>query len=202
MSAREYILTYIGYLAMNKLTVGIDIAKLTFVAAIKVQEGKQHKTKSFSNDDNGFKDFSEWLVQFSPDKYYCCMESTGKYGLALALFLHQHNHKVSIVNPARIKFYMQSLLSRNKTDKVDAKFIHDFSVTFSPSLWRPLPDKIQFLQALVMRSDALSKMLRQEKNRLENIEEAIYQSVTDHIEYIEKEMKVIDKKIAEHTTRC
>ena len=104
---------------MKTVNVGIDVAKLTFVAAIKI-EGKD-KVKSFDNCKEGFEIFMEWVQIFSSEKCHSCMESTGKYGNALALFLYNKNNIVSIVNPARIKYFMKSQLARNKTDPIDAK---------------------------------------------------------------------------------
>jgi transposase len=115
----------------------LHIAKLTFIAAIKVNE--KDKVKSFSNNEEGFKNFVEWLQDFSAENGHYCIESTGKYGNALALFLHKKNSAVSIVNPAKIKYFMKSQLARNKTDSIDAKLIRNYCELFTPSLWQPLP---------------------------------------------------------------
>ena len=44
----------------------------------------------------------------------------GTYGQGVAECLHAAGYRVSGVNPARIKGYAQSQLSRNKTDQLDA----------------------------------------------------------------------------------
>lgn len=178
---------------MKKFCVGIDVAKLSFVAAIKLN-GK-YKSKKFNNNKDGFKHFIEWLQEFSAEQYHCCMESTGKYGNALALFLHDNNSVVSIVNPAKIKYFMKSQLARNKTDPFDAKHICHYCELFNPALWKPLPLEIQELQALVKRVDTLSNTLLQEQNRLENVESGIKESIDNHIIYLKNEIKSIQKKI-------
>jgi len=176
---------------MGKVYVGIDISKLTFDAAIKVND--KYKLKSFSNNKNGFKKFAEWLQKFSVDKCHCCMESTGKYGEALALFLHKDNHLVSIVNPARIKYFMKSQLTRNKTDAQDARLIRQYAELFKPSAWKPLCLEIEELRELVKRRDALNNTLLQEQNRLENVNEIVKKSIDEHITYLKNEIKVIEK---------
>lgn len=181
---------------MGKICVGIDIAKLTFVAALKVSE--KDKVKSFTNNEEGFKNFIQWLQNYSAEKYHCCMESTGKYGNALALFLKKDNHAVSIVNPAKIKYFMKSQLARNKTDSVDAKLICNYCELFMPSQWQPLPTETQELQALVKRLDTLNKMVLQEQNRLENVESIIKESINNLIVYLNKEIKNIEKIIVKH----
>ena len=73
---------------MDKKSVGLDIAKLSFVAAINVK-GK-YKARSFKNNDKGFDALITWLHTFPVGKYHFCMEATGKYGNALALFLYNN----------------------------------------------------------------------------------------------------------------
>ncbi len=181
---------------MKKIYIGLDIAKLSFVAAIKMDN--QDKVKSFTNDTEGFQKLIAWTQKLPGDQCHYCMESTGKYGDALALFLYNATHTVSIVNPAKIKHFMQSQLSRNKTDSVDSKFIRYYTELFSPAAWSPLPSETQELQALVKRRDSLKNMLLQEGNRLENVEVIIKKSIDDHIDYLKKEIKATEEKIEQH----
>jgi len=181
---------------MKNFCVGIDVAKLTFVAAIKCSE--KYKSKSFKNKEEGFNDLLDWLKQFSTKQYHCCMESTGKYGNALALFLYNQKSTVSVVNPAKIKFFMKSQLTRNKTDSVDAKLICDYCALFNPAIWKPLFPEIQKLRALVKRLDTLNSILLQEKNRLEWVEPVIEQSIDNNITYLKNEIKNIGKMINSH----
>ena len=51
------------------------------------------------------------------------MEATGGYETKLAQYLYDNNFKVSVINPARIKGFSVSKLSRVKTDKADSKLI-------------------------------------------------------------------------------
>lgn len=183
-------------LSMDNFCVGIDVAKSTFVTAIKVND--KYKSKSFANSKEGFKKLIEWLKSFSTEKYHCCMESTGKYGDKLALFLHDNSCIVSIVNPAKIKYFMQSQLARNKTDSIDAKHICHYCELFNPSPWHPLPEEIQSLQAFVKRLDTLNNTLLQEQNRLENVEPVIKESIDNHITHLNSEIKNIEKKINKH----
>lgn len=55
-------------LAMKNFCVGIDVAKLSFVAAIKI-DGK-YKPKSFDNNKDGFWGLIDWLEQFSSNRYH------------------------------------------------------------------------------------------------------------------------------------
>jgi transposase len=180
-------------LAMKTIYVGIDVAKLTFVSAIKF-DGKD-KVKSFDNNKHGFETYNEWVQTFSSGKHHYCMESTGKYGNDLALFLYNENDVVSIVNPARIKYFMKSQLARNKTDSIDAKHIRHYCELFNPSPWEPLSVELQELQSLVKRVDTLNNTLLQEQNRLEKVEFTVKSSLDNHITYLKNEIKSIEKRI-------
>jgi transposase len=95
------------------------------------------------------------------------MEATGTYSEALALYLHDSGQMVSVLNPAIIKAYAQSHLSRTKTDKVDATLIARFCAERKPAQWHPLPREVHDLQALVRRLESLLEMQQMEINRLE-----------------------------------
>jgi transposase len=70
-------------------------------------------------------------------KLHACLEATGVYGEAIALFLHERGHLISVVNPLRIKGYAQSNMQRNKIDRLDAQLIADFCLTQKPESWPP-----------------------------------------------------------------
>ena len=100
---------------------GIDISKATFDVALLIGVRTRHAT--FSNTKAGFVQLLAWLAKYRPDpdaSLHACMEATSNYGLDLADFLHGRDVCVSIVNPARVKAFGASELTRNKTDKLDA----------------------------------------------------------------------------------
>jgi transposase len=104
---------------MTLTTLGIDIAKLKFNACLINTSGKL-KHKVFPNSDRGFEQLKEWLTRQGVEHVHACLEATGTYGEALSLFLHQAGQRVSVVNPAAIKAFAGSRLSRTTTDRVDA----------------------------------------------------------------------------------
>ena len=99
---------------MNIISIGIDIAKLTFVAAIK--ERGRYYTKELANDNVGFKALLNWLNKYPKNSCKICMEATGIYGDRLATFMHKHGFAVYVENPTKIKHFINSQLTRNKTD--------------------------------------------------------------------------------------
>src|SRR5882757_9703521 len=105
-------------------TLGIDLGKQFFHVELKVQQKLRHRR--FQNNPQGFAELAAWLAKQQAPVVHACMEATGVYGAALALYLYEQGHTVSVVNPAQIKFFGQSELSRNKDDQPDAALIRRF----------------------------------------------------------------------------
>lgn len=145
--------------------LGIDIAKAKFVTALLTPAGKI-RHKSCANTPAGFAELAAWLTRQQVTRVHACLEATGTYGEALATWLHEGGHVVSVVNPAVIHAYAGAHLARSKTDQLDADLIARFTATQQPPAWTPPPAEIRALQALVRRLDALHGMRTQEANRL------------------------------------
>ena len=145
--------------------LGIDIAKAKFVCALLMPEGKK-RHKTCANTATGFRDLATWLQRQGVERVHACLEATSRYGDALALWLHEAGHVVSVVNPAIIHAYARTQLARSKTDQIDADLIAHFTATHQPPAWTPPAPEIRQLQALVRRLDALHGMRTQEMNRL------------------------------------
>ncbi|MEO1348281.1 MAG: IS110 family transposase [Cyanobacteria bacterium J06635_15] len=177
--------------------LGIDISKANFhVALLKGQ--KQSKYQQFTNDSQGFAALSQWLVQQGIEQIHGCLEATSIYGHALALYLHQQGHQVSIVNPMRIKGYAKSQLSRTKSDRADAKLIAQFCRDLKPSPWQPSEAEVSTLQGYTRRLDALEQMLTQEKNRLKITPEDLKADIEAHIKFLQAQVKSVKKRLLEH----
>jgi transposase len=142
---------------MTVPVLGIDIAKLKFNVCLLHLNGKL-KHKVFPNTSTGFAQLREWLSKQRVERVHVCLEATGTYGNALSLFLHQAGHIVSVINPAAVKAFAQSRLSRTKTDRVDAELIARFCLAQAPPAWTPLPQEVRELQALVRRLESLIEM--------------------------------------------
>ncbi len=145
--------------------LGIDIAKAKFASALLTPDGKV-RHKSCANTPAGFAELAAWLQRRDVAHVHACLEATGTYGEALATWLYDAGHVVSVVNPAIIHAYAQAQLARSKTDRMDAELIARFTATQQPPAWTPPAPEIRQLQALVRRLDALQGMRTQEANRL------------------------------------
>jgi len=145
--------------------LGIDIAKANFQVALHRVNGPSRR-KSCPNTPAGFQELATWLRRQGVGGVHAGLEATGTYGDALATWLHDAGHVVSLLNPAIIHAYARTQLRRSKTDRIDADLIAAFVATQRPPAWTPPPPEIRQLQALVRRLDALHGMRTQEGNRL------------------------------------
>ncbi|SPM45831.1 IS110 family transposase [Orientia tsutsugamushi] len=179
---------------MNSIIVGIDVSKETFDAAVLINNKVQ--TRKFNNNSEGFNKLVTWLK--SRGTGHVCMEATGIYWKNLAKYLYDYGYKVSVVNPASIKGFAMSKLSRTKTDKADSVLIADFCKAMKPEAWYPQPLYIQELQQLVNRLNVLIKHKTQETNRLEGASKAIANNIQMHIEFLETQIKEIEQLINDH----
>lgn len=184
---------------MTQSIIGIDISKLKFDLCLLRESGKL-KHKVFANTPSGFLQLSAWLKKQKVESAHLCLEATGTYGEALATYLFDAGHLVSIINPAVIKAYAQSHLSRTKTDKADATLIARFCQERKPPAWSPLPEEVRQLQALVRRLESLLEMRQMEVNRLEagTSADLVRESLTEHITFLDDEIKRTEKLIRNH----
>jgi transposase len=184
---------------MIEPALGIDIAKLKFNVCLINLNGKL-KHKVFPNTSTGFEQLKEWLSKQGVERVHACLEATGTYGEALAFFLHQDGKTVSVVNPAAVKAFAQSRLSRTKTDRVDAELIARFCLAQEPPAWTPLPQEVRELQALVRRLESLIEMRVMEENRLSSgvTVEAVRESVQEHLAYLNEQIKRTEELIRHH----
>lgn len=184
---------------MNLPCLGIDIAKVKFNVCLLNLSGKL-KHKVFSNTAAGFEQLSAWLVRQDSPRVHACLEATGTYGEALSLYLHQHGHTVSVMNPAAIKAFAASRLSRTKTDRVDAELIARFCLAHQPPPWTPPAPEVRELQALVRRLESLIEMRVAEENRLSSgvTVAAVRTSVEEMILHLKEQIARTEKLIRKH----
>ena len=183
---------------MTLLSLGIDVSKLKFDVALLRESGK-FKHRVFPNSAAGFAQLSAWLEKQQAGRVHACLEATGAYSDSLATYLHEQGHLVSVVNPAQIKAYAESHLTRAKTDKADATLIARFCAERRPPEWRPLPREARDLQALVRRLDSLLEMRQMEENRLGvAATAAVKESLAGHLAFLDEEVSRTEALIRSH----
>jgi len=174
---------------------GIDISKDVFDVCDSNQEFHQ-----FKNSISGFKK----LLKLLGTNTVCVMEATGYYHLRLAYFLLENGKQVSIVNPLKIKRYLQMELTKVKTDKSDSKMIYKYAKERQPTLWfgqsKTQQDSLQLSRLL----SVYTKQRTQLKNKMEgekalgNPSKAVDMSLKRQLKSLEKEMKTLEDKLTKN----
>ena len=191
--------------AAIEAVVGIDVSKKK-LDLVLMQAGKG-KSKVFANNAAGHAQLGRWLLQHrcEPQSTHVCMEATGPYSEPVALALADAGWKVSVVNPARIKGYAQSELSRNKTDRADAGVLARFCAATKPELWEPPAREVRQLRAWVDRLQVLKDMRQQELNRIEALDAgehgAVKAHVQAHVAWLEEQISALERDIDDHIDR-
>lgn len=186
---------------MNEHAVGIDVSKKKLDVCVAME--RKFKSKVFPNTANGHALLLQWLSERDLAKDApIVLEATGPYSEAVATTLSESGWYVSVVNPARVKGFGQSQLTRNKTDKADAKLLARFAQRSDLTRWQPPSLAARELRALIDRLQALQDMRQQERNRLEALSQGVPSSVKamveEHIGWLTRQIAAIEKDINDH----
>lgn len=176
--------------------LGIDVAKAKFDVAL-LRDGKL-KFKTFANADVGFAGLRDWLQMLGVDQVHACLESTGSYGDLLCEWLYDAGHVVSVLNPAQVKDFAKSLLTRNKTDTVDAAVLARLGAALAPPAWQPPAPEERVLRALLRRLAALEETRQQERNRLDVAAPEVRASIEHHLDYLDTQIIELRRRIQDH----
>jgi transposase len=177
--------------------LGIDVAKAKLDCALRLPGGK-YKHKVFKNSNQGHEELRDWIEKHEAQTAHVCMEATGVYWEGVAEYLADQGMTVSVLNPSQIKAFAASCLTRTKTDRVDARLIADFCCERRPASWQAPSLSEQALRAMVLRLESLQTMRTQETNRLEVSREAVKDSISEHIQWLNKEIQMLSKRIRDH----
>lgn len=180
----------------TSVILGLDIAKDKIDCAL-LRLGKI-KSKVVQNSPQGFAALSAWLERYDVRTVHACCEATGVYWEAVALYLFEAGHQISVVNPAQIHAFGQSRLQRNKTDGIDAALIAEFCATSHPPLWQPPPVEERALQAMIRDLQTLQDMHRAESNRLLVAHPSIKPRIERHLAWLEAEITRLEHDIDQH----
>lgn len=177
--------------------LGIDLSKETFHACLLSDHAEAKK--AFPNTSKGFEQLTAWHKNRHAVDVQICMEATGAYWEALALYLRGLEQRVSVVNPARIKAFAQSKLL-TKTDEVDAALIARFCRSQNPEPWLPPSPEIRVLQALMRHYEHLKTTRAQQSVYAQSSEAAVVvASIREVIATLDEQIAQVERKIRQHS---
>lgn len=143
---------------------GIEVSHLTLVVALRCGD-RDESPRQFPNTAEGHQALLRCLTR-AGRPVRVAMESTGLYGLDLALCLHRAGVAVMVANPRAVRHFGQALLQRSKNDQLDAVVLREFADRMPFQPWRPPSAAALKLVSVARRLEALTDMMTAEKNRL------------------------------------
>ena len=182
----------------ESIVVGIDIAKLSFDAAL----GVTTDVRTFPNDDAGHEALITALTGQTVE--LIVMEATGGLERDLACALQAAGFAVAVVNPRQARDFARAMGYLAKTDRIDA---HALAVLAQVLARHPERDKFvkalptaeqQALQALVARRRQLVTMLVAERQRLTTSHKAARASIEALMKAIRQQLDTVEAQLASH----
>jgi transposase len=144
---------------------GMDVSAGQLVVVVR-RDGKTEQARSFNNDAGGHRELKRYLTR-KRTKVRVCLESTGLYGLDIALLLQADTRiEVMVANPRAVKDFARALMHRSKTDPLDALVLVEYAARMPFQPWHPPSQSAFQLTALARRIHALTEQTTMEKNRL------------------------------------
>jgi len=149
----------------NQDYAGIEVSKDELLVALR--RGEQTlPLKSFSNTPQGHRHLARYLAR-KGRVVRACLESTGVYGLDLALLLQKRaGLEVMVANPRAVRHFAQALMQRSKTDPLDTLMLLEFAARMPFRRWQPPSGQALHLCALARRIEAIKDLCAAEQNRL------------------------------------
>jgi transposase len=143
---------------------GIEVSQLILVLRLRSHDHDE-PLREFPNTREGHQAVLR-VLERSTRPVRVVLESTGLYGLDLALALHQAGVAVMVANPRAVRHFAHALLQRSKNDRLDAQVLCEYAARMPFQAWRPPSAAALKLVAVARRLEALTDMMAAEKNRL------------------------------------
>jgi transposase len=148
----------------NLDTCGIEVSAKELVVRLRRQEDLE-PLRNFTNTPEGHLIILRYLRR-AGRVVRVCMESTGLYGLDLALALSgQEGIEVMVANPRAVRHFAHALMKRSKNDQIDAGVLEQFALHMPFKPWQRPSVAMLALHALARRLRELVEMQTAEKNR-------------------------------------
>jgi transposase len=142
---------------------GIEVGAQALVVSLE-REGRRQALKTFDNTAQGHQAILRHLRR-AGHTVRVCLESTGVYGLDLALALARAGLEVMVANPRAVRHFATALMQRSKNDRLDAVVLLEFALRMPFQAWVPPGQAALQLHALARRLEALKETQAAEKSR-------------------------------------
>ncbi len=176
---------------MNMIGIDVSCKELVVVAMVK---GKIRKAKSFDNTPAGHQSIIKSLTKLKGEAKVC-IEATGIYHFDLSVALSRADGiEVMVINPKAAHNFAKALMTRSKTDAIDAENLAIYAERMPFEAWERPADECISLRAIARRIAALSKQKTQTKNQLHALESTV-ETPTLVIEQTQQLIEMLDTQI-------
>lgn len=169
--------------------VGIDVSK----SRLDIALGEDGEVWHVRNDGEGFETLVKKLEEIEPKMIV--IESTGGYERPVMYAMGNAGLPVAQVNPRRVREFAKAIGLLAKTDKIDARLLARFGRDAKPNLTNLPTEEEQYLSELLSRRRQILDMITAENNRLPTASPAMQKQIEEHIVWLEKSLKDLDKDI-------
>lgn len=151
---------------MERFRVGVDVSAKKLDVAYRDSRGGAVR-QVFDNDRSAHQALIRHLKKRAHGTgVRVVLESTGVYGLDLALALQRAGFEVMVVNPRASANFSKATMQRSKTDRLDAVMLLEFCEQMRFTAWQAPSDVQLELRSISRRVYALMTTVRDEKNRM------------------------------------
>ena len=174
---------------MSETYIGVDVSKGSLDVAVHGSRNLMH----VPNDDSGIQKVVRLAVKRKA--VMVCFEATGGYEVKLWIALSEARVPAAMVNPRLVRHFAQGLGRLAKTDAIDAHVIAAFAAGAQPRV-APFPTETAGLKEIAARRLQLVEMLTAERNRRHMARSAaVREAIQAHIDWLEQELKHVDKDL-------
>jgi transposase len=178
----------------NLLCAGVEVSAEVLLVCTPSASGKP-VMREFANDPGGHQALCRYLSRPGAT-VRVCLESTGLYGLDLALALSQtQGVELMVANPRAVRRFAEACMERNKTDRVDALVLSEFAARMEFQPWQPPSPEALELRSLARRITALTIARTAEKNQ-QHAAGLSRTTAKQVLRSIEQEIRFLERDIA------
>lgn len=170
--------------------IGIDVSKSCLDVHIRPEE----ISMQFANSDKGIHSLVEVLEKYSSP--IVVVEATGGYEKNVKIKLSVKGIETKTLNPARVREFAKACGKLAKTDGIDSQLLSLFAEKMEMYPSYQLSEEELTLRSFVQRRRQLTAELIREKNRLDKSEHSfLKENITAHLKQLKEHLKIVEEAI-------